>query len=91
MTVFTSTSIVATLNDSLLIVFRLAGDAQAHPRDGFTAGLRDSNVALLTLRQAFPARQLVAGTFDRILDGCINLLLNCTVFRKTALAVALLQ
>ncbi len=65
------------------IVLGLAPDAQTHAGNSLTSRLGNACVTFFTVFQTFTARQLTAGTTDRVLDGGINLFLYCAIFRKT--------
>ena len=65
------------------IVLSLALDAQTHAGNSLTSRLGNALATLFTVFQTFTARQLTAGTTDRVLDGGINLFLYCAVFRKS--------
>lgn len=65
------------------IVLGLALDAQTHAGNSLTSRLGNAPATLFTLFQTFTARQLTTGTTDRVLDGGIDLILYCAVFRKS--------
>ena len=65
------------------IVLSLALDAQTHAGNSLTSRLRNAFMTLFTVFQTLTARQLMAGTTDRVLDGGINLFLHCAVFRES--------
>jgi hypothetical protein len=67
----------------LFIVLGLALDAQTHAGNSFASRLGNGLATLFTVFQTFTARQLTAGTTDRVLEGGINLILYCAVFRKS--------
>ena len=57
------------------IVFRLAGYAQSHARDGFATGIRNGVVTFFAVGEALATRDFVTGALDRVLDGCVDLIL----------------
>ncbi len=65
------------------IVLGLALDAQTHAGTSLTSRFGNAVMTLFTAFQTVTARQLIAGTTDRVLDGGINLFLYCAVFRKS--------
>ncbi len=65
------------------IVLSLALDAQTHAGNNLTSRLGNALATLFTVLQTFTAWQLTTGTTDRVLDGGINLILYCAVFRKS--------
>ena len=65
------------------IVLSLALDAQTHAGNSLTSRLGNAFMTLFTVFQTFTARQLMAGTTNRVLDRGINLFLHCAVFRES--------
>ncbi len=84
LTILAPTAVVAADRFHLGILFRLAGDTQAHAGDGLAAGIGNGFVTFLAVSQAFARWQPVTYALDRILDGCIDLVLNCPVFCESA-------
>ncbi len=70
--------------DCFLISFRLTIDTQAHARNSLTAGGGDGGITFFAVLQALAPWQLVARAIDSVLDCCIDLVLYCTVFCKSA-------
>ena len=68
----------------LLVLFGLADYAQADTRDGGPARLGYFIAALFTSSQAYPSRQMAAGSLYRVLDSRIDLVMDCPVFGETA-------
>jgi hypothetical protein len=66
-----------------LIVLSLALDTQMHAGNSLASRLGNVPATLFTVLQTFTARQLTTGTTDRVLEGGINLILYCAVFRKS--------
>ncbi len=65
------------------IVLGLALDAQTYAGNSLTSRLGNVFATLFTVLQTFTARQLTTGMTDRVLDGGVNLVLYCAVFRKS--------
>jgi hypothetical protein len=65
------------------IVLSLALDTQMHAGNSLASRLGNVPATLFTVFQTFTARQLTTGTTDRVLEGGINLILYCAVFRKS--------
>jgi hypothetical protein len=69
----------------------LAGKAQSNARHRILAGLRNLGPALGAVTQRRSLRHAALRKADRILDGCVNLLLHCTLFCPTCRHLPLLQ
>ena len=82
--VLVSASVVTTVIDCLLIMFRLTMDTQARARDSLTAGSGDGGITFFAVLQALAPWQLVTRAIDSVLDCRIDLVLYCTVFCKAA-------
>ena len=84
LTILAPPAVVAADGLRLGILFRLAGDTQAHAWNSFATGWGNRFATFFAVTQAIATRQLVTGALDRILDACIDLILYCAVFCKTA-------
>jgi len=84
LTVLAPPTVIATDDLRLGIVLRLAGDTETNTRDCLAAGLGNRLVTFFAVTKAFPTRNLVASPTNRILDGCIDLILYCPVFCESA-------
>ncbi len=82
--VLAATTVVAAHRRIFLVLFRLAIDAVANAGNSLTTGFGNCSIAFHTILKALALRQLVSDTLDRILDGCVDLVLYCAVFRESA-------
>lgn len=82
--VFASAPVVAADADRLLVVLALARDTQAHAGHGTAPCFGNCDIAFFTVFEALATWQAGTGSRDSILDGCVDLVLHCTVFCETA-------
>jgi len=81
LTVFTGAAVVQTAGLLRFILLALAGDAQAHAGQRFTAGFGNNGITLFAVVQAFPLRQLTAHAGNGIHNAVFNLLEGIVVAR----------
>lgn len=62
------------------VPFGLARDAQAHARHRNASRLGNGFAAFRTVVEACSLWQAFTRTADRVLDSCVDLVLNCTIF-----------
>jgi hypothetical protein len=63
----------------LLLKRRLAGNAEAHTRNGLAASLRNRLVTLLTIARTLTATKLAPCPLHFVFNARVYLILNCAI------------
>jgi hypothetical protein len=82
--VLAATAVVPGNRFPMLVGLRLARDTEPDAWNGFPARKRDRCTTLLASLEAFTFGQCTLYSFDRVLDGRIDLFLYRTVFCESA-------
>jgi hypothetical protein len=83
LTVFAAATVVAAESTRLFVFGFLTGDAQAHTGNGFATRLGNLGATLLAMSQPRTAGQLLFCTLDRVLNGCVDLILHGSIAGPT--------